>query len=468
MTASAAPSADDDILDYTIPLVLSRPLPQGVTFSDFAGEVFEDARADEPANQQVGAGWLRLSSADWNATGISTHRPADDKDYDWNDADRSGGSNPDTDVINAHSQGQEVLVDLAYIPSWAYSTACKNASVTKKFDVKLCAYYAPENLGDWTAYVTAAVAHYSAPPFNVRYFQIWNELNGPGFWNITNDGNAYQEFTDQIYNPAAAIIHSFGGRVVFAGWTCDIGNSTWKVCENQLNTALSYNGMGANSDYIDLHYAPVSAPVPVWQDISQKWLNVGTVRGVWQSEIGGNFPTGLQPAPLTPTYLKALYWALSVGAGNWNSNTPDRYKFFWLAGNYCGTIGTLTIGQIDCNNPRPPGSALTLAQNGIYHAVLSTVLGGGYLSAYNGYTSTVPGLGFLVGQNKIAIGLFPTVPNTPMELSIPLSSQARSVTLINADGSSVFESSSQSGGILTVYATTGSTLPPAYLLSIQF
>jgi hypothetical protein len=116
-------------------------------------------------------------------------------------------------------------------------------------------------------------------------------------------------------------------------------------------------------------------------------------------------------------------------------------------------------------------STLSLTQNGIYHAVLSTVLGGGNLSAYNGYTSNMPGsTGFLVGQNKIVIGLFPTAANSPMDVSMPLSSQAQSITLFDADGRPVQNNSSQSGGILTVYATTGPTLPlpPAYLLNIQF
>jgi hypothetical protein len=303
-TASAASSADDDILDYIRPLILSRPLPQGVTFSNFAGEVFEDSQSDEPANQQTGAGWLRNKSAAWPLVDSSSGSSCGVPNWDGN----TPGYDPNQDVLVAHSQGQEFLVDLAYTAPCAFSNLCQTTYGKRN---PVCQYYAPEPLSDWTAYVTAAVAQYSVPPFNVKYFQIWNEPVPQEFWRILDGGNASQEFVDNIYNPAAPIIHASGGQVVFAGWPCDIGNSNWHQCENDLNALLNYHSAWLNTDYIDVHYAPLW----VWQDLYQTWVLSGKVKGLWQSEIGGTFSQGPLPGALPPTYLTAMYWALSSGGG---------------------------------------------------------------------------------------------------------------------------------------------------------
>jgi hypothetical protein len=482
MTARAAPGAGDDILDYARPLILlSRPLPLGVTFSNFTGEVFEDSQADEPANQQVGAGWLRVASAGWPYVSPSSGV------YDWGGIPGLG-YNPDQEILTAHSHGQEVLVDLAYTANWAFSAACQALNGNGN---PICQHYAPENLSDWNAYVTAAVTHYSAPPFNIKYFQIWNEPQycNIGFWCITDGGTAYKEFVDQIYNPAATVIHSYGGQVAFAGWNCDIGNSNWTQCEGDFVKLLNYNNARANSEYIDLHYAPLS----VWEDLAGSWIGFGRVKGVWQSEIQGTFlDKSGQPAPqpgaLPPTYLNALYWALSSG-GNWSSNNPDRYKFFYFAGNYCPPVPpsqqqtlvpetalTIVLASYEANcAPIVTGNLLTLTQNGTYHAVLASVLNGGNLGTFSNYSSNLPkypatngSVGFLVGQNQIVIAFFPTIANFTMNVNVTLSAPTRSVAFIDALGNSVLNGYSQGGGVLAVSGNSGSSLSPAYLLTIQF
>jgi hypothetical protein len=446
---ACAAVADDETPNNTAPVALSPP--HGVTFSNFTGQVFGDTQSEEPINQQVGVGWLRNKSAYWaNVSGSSCGT------FNW-----AGGhdGNPDQDILFAHSHGQEYLLNLAYTAPCAWSAACK------KIPGAQCEYYAPGKLTDWTDYVSAAVTRYAAPPFNVKYFQIWNEPGDPGnlTWRVADGGNRAQEFVDQIYNPAAAIIRSRGGQVVFSGWACDIGNSNWRKCEQNLNEWLNYHRAWANTDYIDLHYAPLY----VWQELYSTWVASGKVKGLWQTEIGGDFSSGPLPGDLPAVYLTAMYWALS--SGGWNERNPDRYKVFWYPGLAGGGSVALTT--------RPPGGRLSVSKpRGSYHTVLHELFGGGTLAAYSNYRSNLPSypasngsVGFIVDQRQIVIALFPTNGNQSMNISVPLSAPVRSVTFITASGDPVQNFKyAQQGGVLNATGNSGSSLSLSYLLSIKY
>jgi hypothetical protein len=441
--------ADDNILNDTAPSAVAPP--RGVTFSNFTGEVFADTQSAEAANQQVGAGWLRNKNATWpNVSGPSCGK------FNWAGS-RDG--NPERDILYAHSHGQEYLLNLAYTAPCAWSAACKKIAGAQ------CTYYAPEKLTDWTDYVSAAVAHFSAPPFNIKFFQIWNEPGDPGnlTWHVTDGGNPGQEFVDQIYNPAAAIIRAHGGQVVFSGWACDIGNSNWRKCEQRLNDWLNYHRAWSNTDYIDLHYAPLY----VWQELYPTWVANGKVKGLWQTEIGGTFARGPLPGDLPQVYLAAMYWALS--SGGWNERNPDRYKLFWYPGLAGGGEQALTT--------RPAGGSLSVSKpRGTYHAVLNELLGGETLAAYSNYKTQLPSspaangpIGFSVGQHQIVIAVFPTSGNQPMNISVPLSAPVRSVAFINAMGDPVQNFKyTQAGGVLNATGNSGSPVSLAYLLSIKY
>jgi hypothetical protein len=55
-----------------------------------------------------------------------------------------------------------------------------------------------------------------------------------------------------------------------------------------------------------------------------------------------------------------------------------------------------------------------------------------------------------------------------MNVTVTLSAPARSVAFIDALGNSVLNGYGQGGGVLAVSANSGSSLSPAYLLSVQF
>jgi hypothetical protein len=131
-------------------------------------------------------------------------------------------------LLSNQSNGIGSLLLLGYTPWW-------NATVPK--DSKS----APVDVEAWKRYVDAVVRKYSAPPYNLRYFQIWNEAAGKlsgglaqsTFWHGPDaDGNvktskpyehAMQDYVERVHLPAAKIIRSYNAYVVYGGWPDLVG-----------------------------------------------------------------------------------------------------------------------------------------------------------------------------------------------------------------------------------------------------
>ena len=107
----------------------------------------------------------------------------------------------------AHRYGLEILPMLGYSAPWAVAEGASG-------------FAPPRNVADWEDFVETCVARYSRPPFNLRYFQVWNEPTlKAGFWK----GETDDEFFERVYLPAARIIRRYGCKVVFSGWPCSDG-----------------------------------------------------------------------------------------------------------------------------------------------------------------------------------------------------------------------------------------------------
>ncbi len=79
--------------------------------------------------------------------------------YNW-----TAVSGLEQELINADNQGIQVILVVRGTPAWA-----------QKFPGVSCGPVKPEKLVAFGDFLAAAVARYSQPPFNVRYYQIWNE-----------------------------------------------------------------------------------------------------------------------------------------------------------------------------------------------------------------------------------------------------------------------------------------------------
>ncbi|MBP0594418.1 hypothetical protein J8I87_33090 [Paraburkholderia sp. LEh10] len=222
-------------------------------------------------------------------------------------------------IIRNNSQGIHTLLLLAYTPAW-------NASVPG--DTKS----APLDVKAWERYVEAVVRKYYAPPYNVRFFQVWNEAAGrlsggspqASFWHGaarpgTEDTQhapyerAMEDYVEKIHIPAARIIRRYGAYVVYGGWPDQGGLETFSKW-------LEYRSPRYNQrmldcvDYLDTHYLAVKD----FDYLYERYVKQGPARGLWQTEIGDRYMSD-------DHYLPRYFFDFAVWALDREWNDPNKY-----------------------------------------------------------------------------------------------------------------------------------------------
>ena len=230
----------------------------------------------------------------------------------------------------------------------------------------------PRSVADWQRYVDRVVARYSRPPYNVRYFQIWNEFNWPDWYHHT-----WEDFIDRVHIPAAKVIRQHGCKVVFGGWACSAG-------AEDLCRLLEYHDAWRYTDIIDFHYQPNRA----FQIVYDKFVGNGRCEGIWETEIGW--------CPwkeyLINVYPRVLYWALGH-----DFDYPDKYKLFWFHFTSVSALHGLTYQD----KPDQP-----LSEHGIALRTLAKMLPGP-IKKWDAF-STRPRIGFTLTEEEPSVEGFAT------------------------------------------------------------
>lgn len=221
-------------------------------------------------------------------------------------------------LIANNRNGIGSLLQLGYTPRW-------NASVPGDSNS------APVDVEVWTRYVDAVVRKYSAPPYNLRYFQIWNEAAGKlsgglaqaTFWHGADaDGNvksskpyerAMQDYVERIHIPAARIIRSYRAYVVYGGWPDQGGLDNFRTWLEYRSPVLKERMLDW-VDYIDTHYLPVAD----LDSLYQQYVRNGPARGIWQTEIGDQYMKD-------PHYLPRYFFDFAVWALDRNWDDSSKY-----------------------------------------------------------------------------------------------------------------------------------------------
>jgi hypothetical protein len=382
----------------------------GATFRNFNGCVRLGPPAEPPeVTQKLGTGWIRA-------------------DFSWNDIEPQKGKwnweTFDNQVRRAQSEGAQVLPILDYSALWAASVKGNYLSVP--------------NEADWDEYVEQVVARYSASPYNMRYFQVWNEPTvEAGFLK----GASNLDYIDKIYLPAAKIIRKHNCYVVFGGWPHS--NSL-----DQLGQELDHNNAWQWTDIVDVHYFEMYA----WQNLYDRWIATGKCKGIWQSEIGWNN----SPNFLPNTYWRILYWSLQRGWQN-----LDQYKVFWYQRFDTGANAVKALVTQD------PSGNFELSQHGQRLAEMNQLLGNSPLQLFTQFSTnpsvapsseetTPTALGFRVGNDSVVIVLLlAAVPaNRPVSVAVDLPRKPARVTLLSATGDSLPLRSNYTSGRLQINALT--------------
>ncbi|RCK76375.1 MAG: hypothetical protein ANABAC_0526 [Anaerolineae bacterium] len=114
-----------------------------------------DARSNLDKVSEAGLSWARGVSVLWDQ--VEATRGV----YNWND---DGLKNF---LANASQRNIQVILIVQRAPTWA-----------RKYD-KACGPIKSSELDSFANFMVEVVKRYSVPPYNVRYFQVWNEQDAP-------------------------------------------------------------------------------------------------------------------------------------------------------------------------------------------------------------------------------------------------------------------------------------------------
>lgn len=235
---------------------------------------------------------------------------------------------------------------------------------------------AQENEAAWGKYVRRVVGFFRKAPYNVEYFQIWNEAYPTSdFWGHGD----LDAFMTRVHIPASKIIRELGGKVVYGGWPC-CGSIQDYVATLDRNHAWS------TIDVLDIHYFPLSAFEYLHQAASKRGYDS---IGIWQTELG--FST--DPEFIGNTYPRFLAWCLGH---DWDY--ADRYKLFF----FCGFTP---------DDPKAYGYQRALVQgnglspHGLSLQTLGDAFSAGKLTLYDGIT-TRPVLNREINENNSSMEAF--------------------------------------------------------------
>jgi len=420
----------------------------GPSFKEFSG-----------VNQASPGDGLFTSAIGWNR-----------KDVSWGDYEPTQGNyqtsylnSVDADVSALQSQNVTFLPCLSYTANWAADTSARtwtnnndkwtvtpngNGTYTfNKYNLQSGTWvlvqtwqdngsdkskWPPALVSNWTNFVTRIVTNLHAAPYNLQYFQIWNEAsNYSGFWT-----GSMADYINKVHLPAAAAIHAAGGKVVYGGWP------SVESPQNLINLLDTYNAW-SSIDVLDVHYFNPSDMATLRQAAdSRGYPNIA----IWMTENG--FTT--DQSFIANKYPRTLYWALN---SNWSQ--PDKYKLFYFAD--WAPDDPAAYGYHDCL-----WTGSTLNYHGTILQNMANLLGTGHISAYSGIT-TVPALNqandinyttssleaFNSGQNiVVAVHLTATDynNNSSITLTLPISkSLVTAAKRVDLSGTSVTLTSSLTG-----------------------
>lgn len=179
-----------------------------------------------------------------------------------------------------------------------------------------------DQIPQWENFVRRVVARLSAPPYQIKYFQIWNEASPKsGFWEGTMD-----DYIRDIHLPAARVVKAAGGKVVYGGWP---------DCENisGLIALFDRHSLWNDIDVADCHYFPLKDMRRLRQTAKERGA---PNMAIWQTEIGFHQRYYYVPA----FYPAALHWALSEFP-----TQPDAVKVFFFAYRSPTKPGTYGYGK---------------------------------------------------------------------------------------------------------------------------
>lgn len=241
------------------------------------------------AMRELGVRWVRLPLR-WN---VVQPEPGA---FDWSRTD------PVIDELRAADI--RVLAILMSVPAWANGTVPDE--VEGWYDA-----YPPRSLGDWEAYVRAAVERYGG---RIRHWEIWNEQNGVDFYRPLPDAERYVALLRSAYRTIKSVQPD--SVVLMGGLQMNgvIANPWSPVKVEHFLKGMYDAGAAGAFDAVNIHpYVTETDPVEGIGEMVRGTLEVlrrngDAGRPIWITEIGVASradPTGrLQADNLERTFVE--------------------------------------------------------------------------------------------------------------------------------------------------------------------
>ena len=248
-TPSPTPSESGDILSSLYFPLIYQNYPVQPTIFGVEVSAWAVSRVIT-RSVELRPGWIRVHGLSWAA--VEAERGV----YDWSQV--AGLENA---LAELGSRGQNVSLIVQKTPAWAQKVPGYSCGPVKE-----------EALDDFAAFMAEAVRRYSQPPYNVRYWEIWNEpdvayqIAQPewpfgclgDFTDPYFGGGDYAEMLKRVY-PAMKAANP-GVQVIFGGLLLDCDPESpppGKDCSSGrfLEGALR-NGGAAYFDILAYHAYP--------------------------------------------------------------------------------------------------------------------------------------------------------------------------------------------------------------------
>lgn len=228
----------------------------------------------------AGATWVRRNGLLW-----SDVEPVQGAGYNWNAASVKA---LEQEMLNASANDVRLILIVRGNPGWATVNGSQ------------CAPLSNSGMSRFASFLSAAVARYSVPPYNVLYWELGNEPDGPqsssdspwGCWGNPNDtqyfgGQAYGNMLKVVYpavkaaNPAVRVLN--GGLL--------LGNL--QATSANFISGIFAAGAGTSFDILAFHsysyyFGPSSTPDGTGGAIDQKIIylrNVLAANGAAQKPL---------------------------------------------------------------------------------------------------------------------------------------------------------------------------------------
>jgi hypothetical protein len=224
------------------PLVVGGKPPASTVFG-IAADNFSDPQT-LPTTQTANPTWMRQTGLRWDLV-----QPTKNGPYYW-----SSVNNIEADMIEASQLGYKLIQIVSGTPGWA-----------QKYPGSSCGPILQSEFDSFGNFLKAAVERYSAPPYNVQYWEIGNEPDGPiagdSLWGCWGDGSQ-PYFGGQYYGSMLTTVIPYikqadpNAKIINGGLLLDCDPSL-STCRNP-DMASFLEGMikaGAVSplDYVNFH-----------------------------------------------------------------------------------------------------------------------------------------------------------------------------------------------------------------------